>query len=208
MPNKAPIFEKHYRNYLDQIRRLDWGLLPERLGIERQGSSIVVPVFGEPYRVSADGIEDPQGSPADYGTGVILARYLLQCPQFQPVNDAWRAFRDFSDAAPLVGYFSANVEQRIAGHFRAGLQSLSAAAHALGCRRPALKLDYDFTAGFDPLPRVPVLLTFNDADAMFPAHCSVLFEMRVECYLDMECVAMVGALLAERLVGIRSRQQA
>jgi len=205
MTEKGPIFEQHHRDYLDRIRQLDWGLLPERLGVERQGSTLFVPVFGAAYRVSADGIYDPQGKPADYGTGVILCRYLLECPPHHPVDDAWRAFRDFPDAAPLLGYFSANVEQRIAGHFGADRRLLSAAAAPLGCRRPPQELDYDFAAVFDPLPRVPVLLTFNEADAMFPAHCSVLFERRIESYLDMECVAMVGALLAERLVGKKQR---
>jgi hypothetical protein len=205
---KSPIFEKHHRDYLSQIGRIDLDRLPDLLGVERHGDEIAVPVFGVPYRVSADGIYDPRGAPADYGTGVILSRYLLQCPPTAPKGDRWRAFRDFQNAAPLLGYFSANVEQRIADHFRARLPSLAAASAALGVRRPALVLDYDFTGCFDPLPKVPVLLTFNDADAMFPVHCSVLFETRVEFYLDMECVAMIGALLAERLIGVSKQSQA
>lgn len=198
---KAPIFEKHYRRYLEKIRRMDFQGLPERLGVEHRDGAIVIPVFGAPYRVTADGIYDSQGIPADYGTAVILSRYLLECPRLQPPDDSWRAFRDFPDAVPLQGYFSTNVEQRIGVHFRGRLPALAAASAALDCRRPPLAIDYDFTACFDPLPRVPVLLTFNDADALFAAHCSVLFETRVESYLDMECVAMVGALLAEKLIG-------
>jgi hypothetical protein len=46
---------------------------------------------------------------------------------------------------------------------------------------------------------VPLLLLFNDADEGFPAACSVLFERRAGGYLDMECLAMSGMLLAERL---------
>ena len=51
----------------------------------------------------------------------------------------------------------------------------------------------------DALPRIPLLLLFNDRDEEFPAQCSVLFEKRTEAYLDMECVAMVGMLLCEYL---------
>jgi Domain of unknown function (DUF3786) len=46
---------------------------------------------------------------------------------------------------------------------------------------------------------VPILLVFNDRDEDFPAHCSLLFERRAEKYLDMECLAMLGWALSERL---------
>jgi hypothetical protein len=49
---------------------------------------------------------------------------------------------------------------------------------------------------FNALPRVPVLLLFNDADDEFPAHCSLLFEGRAEKYLDAECLAILGMLLS------------
>ncbi len=52
---------------------------------------------------------------------------------------------------------------------------------------------------FDALPKIPVLLLFNDGDDEFPAQCSVLFERRAENYLDMECLAMAGMLLSEYL---------
>jgi hypothetical protein len=52
---------------------------------------------------------------------------------------------------------------------------------------------------FNALPKIPVLLLFNDADEEFPAQCAVLFERRAENFLDMECLAMVGMLLFEYL---------
>jgi hypothetical protein len=52
---------------------------------------------------------------------------------------------------------------------------------------------------FNALPKIPVLMLFNDTDDEFPAQCAVLFERRAEKYLDMECLAMVGMLLFEYL---------
>jgi hypothetical protein len=49
---------------------------------------------------------------------------------------------------------------------------------------------------FNPLPRVPLLLLFNDADDEFPAHCSLLFERRAEKYLDAESLGILGMLLS------------
>ena len=52
---------------------------------------------------------------------------------------------------------------------------------------------------FEALPKVPILMLFNDGDDEFSARCLVLFERRAEKYLDMECLATVGWLLADYL---------
>jgi hypothetical protein len=54
---------------------------------------------------------------------------------------------------------------------------------------------------FEALPRVRIYLIFNDADEDFPADCSLLFEKQAASYLDMECLAMIGMVLAQRLAG-------
>jgi len=40
-----------------------------------------------------------------------------------------------------------------------------------------------------------------NADEDFPADCSLLFEKQAARYLDMECLAMIAMVLAERLAG-------
>ena len=47
------------------------------------------------------------------------------------------------------------------------------------------KISYDLSMRFDALPKVPLLLLFNDKDDGFPAQCSVLFEKRTEKFSDM-----------------------
>jgi len=39
---------------------------------------------------------------------------------------------------------------------------------------------------------IPNIMLFNDKDDEFLAKCTVLFESRVEKYLDAECRAMIG----------------
>jgi hypothetical protein len=64
---------------------------------------------------------------------------------------------------------------------------------------------YQFTARFEALPRVPLLLLFNDEDEDFPAQCTLLFQRRAEKFLDMECLAICGWLLADTLAGKAGR---
>ena len=199
MTQRAPIFKENYGKYLDHVAQMDFALLPERLGVEVRDDTVIVPVFGKPFQVAEKEVIDPSGRRAGYSLCVILCKYLLLCPNFQPVSDEWLSFKDFKSAGPLVTYFSDNVEGAISAHFSGRTDVLQKAAALLGCRTPPTALAYDFAACFDPLPRVPLLLVFNDADEEFEAGCSVLFEKRAENYLDMECLAMVGSLFAESL---------
>ncbi len=200
MPDKSSIFEQHAHAYFDQLARMDFSPFSYRLGVTVEDRSVTVPVFGQPYRISPDRICRPDGSPADYTTTVIVCRYLLQCPSFDPGEDRWQTFKDFPDAAPLVSYFTVNVEQAVAGHFAGRLSRLRHAAERIGGQRPAMELSVDFLFIVSALPRIPLLVLFNEADEDFPAQSSVLFEHRARHYLDMECLAMVGTLLVNRLI--------
>ncbi len=201
--SKPSIFEQHIRSYLEQLERLDMAPLADRLGVSVENRLVTVPLFGRLYRVTSEGIERPDGRPADYSTTVIICRYLLQCPDFEPPEGRWQTYKDFPDAAPLVHYFATNVEKAIADHFSGRLEGLRNAARQLGGQRPPMELSYDFLSTIVALPRVPILLLFNEADDDFPAQSTVLFENRVQHYLDMECVSMVGTLLVKHLLASR-----
>lgn len=200
MDGKLSIFDHHTRSYLDQLARLDYAPLASRLGVTVENRTITVPLFGRWYHVTSDHIARPDGRPADYTTTVIVCRYLLQCPDFDPAEGRWQTYKDFPDAAPLISYFAANVEDVIGKRFSGRLEQLRMTARQLGGQRPPLELSYDFFCSIDALPRVPLLLLFNEADEDFPAQSTVLFENRVQHYLDMECVAMVGTLLVKHLL--------
>ena len=201
---KSPVFDQTIRSYLEQLRGCDFRLLQDKLGLRAERDAAEITLLGVPYRVSAQGIAGPDGRAPHTAVGVILGKYILMCPGFPPIESDWTSFRDFRDAAPLIGAFANTVEAPIAREFSGQVESLRRAASRLGAQPPAERYPYDLSLVVPALPKVPLLLLFNDADAEFPAKASVLFERRAERYLDMECLAMTGMLLADVLT--RSRQ--
>ncbi|MBW2437076.1 MAG: DUF3786 domain-containing protein [Desulfobacterales bacterium] len=197
--NKSAVFEETYTNYLNRIAELDFAKIAGRLGAELVGSDLIVPVFGKPHRISNQGLSDPSGNRPDFSVCVVLFKYLLLCPEVDPFEDDWVSFKDFKDAAPFAGSFINYTETPLAKHFAGNLDRLEVAARVLCGQPPAVNFPYDLCMQFFALPKVPVLMLFNDADEEFAARCAVLFERRAEKYLDMECLAMVGMLLFERL---------
>ena len=196
---KSSVFEETYTNYLAQIGGLDFNKIADRLGAEMVGEELIIPFFGKPFRISAAGISEPAGSRPNFSVCVVLFKYVLLCPDHDPVENDWVSFKDFRDSAPFAGAFVNYTEAPLAKYFSGCLKDLAAACRKIHGHQPAATFSYDLCMQFDALPKIPVLMLFNDADKEFVARCAVLFERRAENYLDMECLAMVGMQLFEYL---------
>ncbi len=197
---KSSVFEQTYRHYLAEISRLDYLARADLLGAESSGDALVIALYDRLYTVSATAIEGIGGAPVNDAVRVILAKYVLTCPDQLPVLPAqWQTYREFADAGPLISYFTSNTNKSIETHFSGRAERLKQRCTELGAvveKNPS----YDFSVRFQALPRIPVVLNFNDADEMFPAACSILYRKSAEIFLDMECLAMTGTLLTGRLL--------
>jgi len=196
---KSSVFEETYTNYLEQIARLDFKKIADQLGAEMADDELIIPFFGKPHRISVTGITAPSGSRPNFSVCVILFKYLLLCPDHDPVENDWVSFKDFKDSAPFSGAFVNYTEIALAKYFSGHLKVLETACRGIHGHPPGASFSYDLCVQFKALPKIPLLMLFNDADDEFAAQCRVLFERRAENYLDMECLAMVGMLLFEYL---------
>ena len=200
MNQKSAVFEETYNDYLSRLAGIDLAKAAVCLGATMDGGRAGIPLLNRTYRVSKNGIARDDGQRPRIGTCVILSKYLLMCPLNEPIRMAWASYRDFKDAGPLAVYWANDVEGAIVDAFAGRLADLKTAAKALGGYPPGDDFPYDACFRFDALPKIPMLLLFNDADEEFPAKCTVLFQASAEDYLDGECLAMLGAQLAGRLV--------
>jgi hypothetical protein len=192
---KPSVFKETYQNYLDQIGQINLDSIAEKLGGRVEKDEMVLSFFGQPYRISSRGITDPFGKQPPMGISVVLCKYLLLCPDIPSLDKDWVSYRDFKNTAPLVHSFVNHTERPIVQNYSNRLKDLAAACEKLGGRDPGLDLNYQLIMKLYPLPKVPVLLLFDDVDEEFPAQCKVLFERRAEHYLDPECLAIIGTLL-------------
>ncbi|MFH1489461.1 MAG: DUF3786 domain-containing protein, partial [Pseudomonadota bacterium] len=109
-------------------------------------------------------------------------------------------YRDFKDSTFFMSNFQTNVEERLARRFRGHVQDLKRASAVLG-GRPRQDLQWgDARIHFQALPRIPLLLVFYDGDEEFPASCKLLFDRSAPLWLDMECLAALGGIVAELLL--------
>jgi len=198
---EASVFETHYEDYCRQITELDFSSIQDRLGIEIRGQEAIVPFLGEEYIVSNKGIADKFGTRPDYMVCVILAKYLLLCPDAPVANKEWSALKDFHKVSQFtnLNVFTSDAERPIINSFSGRIGALADASKQLGGKPCELDVSCDFIMEFRMLPRIDILLLFNDSDDEFPASCSVLFQKQAEDYLDPESLIMVAISFTRQL---------
>jgi hypothetical protein len=200
MTEMAPIFEKIIKDYLFQVASISTKEeIAASLGISILDDGYRIPFFSQPYSIKTDRIIDMDGKTATHAVSVILCKYLLLCPD-QPSNDiSLVTFKDFKDAAPYAGGFLNTAGQPIAQYFQNKLPELKKRCLDLGGIAFDTEVSCQLAFKFHSLPRLPIILLFNDADEDFPAQATLLFQKNAASYLDMECLAMIGGVLAYRL---------
>lgn len=197
---KAKVFDQTYQHYLSMIRRIDYLGRANLLGVEVEDGQLIIPLYDQVYRLSGDAVESRDGSEVTPGIRVILCKYVLTCPAELPViSKRYMTYREFRDAGPLISYFTGNTNKIIESHFVHKLGLLEQRCARLG-GVVVENESYDFSSTFSALPRIPLILNFNDADDLFGATCSILYHESAQHYLDMECLAMTGTLLTGKLI--------
>ena len=203
MQDTNPIFDEHYKDYCSRLASVNIEDVSERLGLVRNSKGqLLLPFFTERFLVSSEqGIKLLNGEQPGYQQLVIMARYLLNCPAQHHENNNWVAFKDFKKVSHFtnVNFFRSDTETAIAKDFSGHITELEKAGLALGGTPASEEYPYDLAMQFVALPRISLLLLFNDAEEDFPATCTVLFPQHAEWYLDPESLAVTSAYMARRL---------
>lgn len=195
------IFDKYYEEYRTRLTEIDFEAISATLGLRRDNQQLLLPFFNEKYVISPGSITNSVGESPSYIPFVIVARYLMLCPDEIHENSEWVSFKDFKKVSHFtnVNYFASDTEGVIAKHFSGKLDQLAQAGRDLGGVPCQTVLPYDLSMQFMALPRISLLLLFNDSDEDFPAQCTVLFSKHAEWYLDPESLAITSAHLARSL---------
>jgi hypothetical protein len=158
-----------------------------------------VPFLDAVYHVHwPDGIvrRAKDGQEADVATCLLLLHYLATADG-TPMIDRWIAFRNLPGGLGYDAAFQGRANLRLARAFGSDAAAFTAASRALGGERLTFG---DASFMFRVLPRVWLAVVLYLADDEFPANANVLFDGSAGHYLPTEDLAVLGGLLAGRLI--------
>lgn len=160
---------------------------------------LIVPFFGSLHEVlwpKAIVRRASDGQEADVATRILLLHYLLTADG-TAMASKWVAFRQLPGGLGYDAAFQGRANLRLAGAFGRDRLAFEGAAEGLGGER----LEFgDSSFAFRALPRVWLAVILHLADEEFPASANVLFDANVHHYLPTEDLAVLGGMLAGRLI--------
>lgn len=192
-------YERVYQGLLEDLAKIDISSRATGLGAIYGDGGMEIPFLGRPFLVSPQGVMPLDGASNPVTIRIVLCYYVLHGGD-APLGNRWVAYRDFKDSAFFMQSFRAQVEARIAKHFTGRKEDLRRVCEALGGQDYEGPMKGDLCMRFAALPKVPLLLIFYDGDEDLPASATVLFDANAHRFLDMECLAVLGWILADALV--------
>jgi hypothetical protein len=181
------------------LAQLDPEAAARQAAVNYEAGYFELPFFGSLYHVhwpSAEIKRAAQPEAADITSRILLLHYLLTADG-RPPADHWIAFRNLDGGLGYEAAFQGRANRRLAHAFGHDLPAFEAAARALGGERLAFG---DASFLFRTLPRVWLAVVLYLADDEFPANANVLFDASANHYLPTEDLAILGGMLAGRLV--------
>jgi hypothetical protein len=189
----------------EKVAPLDFAALAAGLGAdygEEAGRPyLAIAYFGHCLQVFKDELRYPPGALADPWDAILLYNYIASGGSRVPNGD-WIAYNSLPNSVSKAKTL-ARLEREVATRFTGQAAGLTDRAVQLGAELVAVGgEDADVQAVFQPLPRVPVLLLFWDADPGegFEALCRFLFDASVTDYLDLEAMLFLVEHLLARLM--------
>jgi len=158
-----------------------------------------VPFFGRLYDVhwpAGSAVRASDGQEADIASHIVLLHYLLTADG-TPMSGEWVSFRNLPGGLGYYAAFQGRASLRLRDAFGRDAHAFEIAAQALGGERLSFG---DASFMFRVLPRVWMAVVLYLADDEFPAEANVLFDASTEHYLPTEDAAVLGGLLAGRLI--------
>jgi len=187
----------------EKVAPLDFAALAEGLGAvygENDGRPFLeLPYFGQTIRIFKDEVQYPPEIKPNPWEAIFFYNYIFS-QGMKPLSGDWITFQSLPNSVSKVKTLE-RLQKELAEHLSGRQAEVHAKVAALGGELATLGEDADVKAVFRPLPKVPVLFLFWDAEAEenFPAQVRFLFDATVSDYLDLESLLFLVEGLIDRL---------
>jgi hypothetical protein len=188
----------------EKVAPLDLAGLSKGLGAtygENNGRGYVDLVyFGHQLRIFKDQVCYPEGVEANPWDAILLYNYLASQGR-EEASGNWITYQSLPNSVSKTKTLK-RLEGELAAHFAGKQAQLEEQVARFGAQPVKVAEDADLQLVFQPLPKVPVLLLFweADPDEGFPAQVHFLFDGNVSDYLDLESLLFLVEQLSDRLM--------
>lgn len=201
----SKFFDEAYKICLREIKQVDLKEKSEILGILVKNGFFIFPFFNRELAYDGDDFTDLSGEEVLPAIKLVLARYMMMCPEkIFPGSGRLLTFREFPGSGPLFSRFVNNTSKIMETTFSGCLGELEKRCRELNGFIVETE-GYDLSVRFKALPRIPIILNFNDTEDGMTARAGFLFYDNVGSYLDLQTLSIISTYLTGRLIDPKER---
>jgi hypothetical protein len=159
---------------------------------------LVLPYFNTTIHIHRDHVQRPDGSELGRWEQVFIFNHMAQGGSKKPTG-RWKTLQEIPNTVSKIKSMQSHVETPLRERFAGRMDELAGAAARIGGRDfTAEVVSADLAILFTPLPRIPVMLLFWDADAdsEFDAEVKLSFDETITEHLDIESILFLSETLA------------
>jgi len=210
-PSRSPEASAKFAERVDELREslllLDPNLVAERSGaayltLGPGRGELHIPFWGNvcilawPELTGYGHLNEPE--PLTDFQLAFLFHHLLTADGM-PVSGTWVSFADLPDGRVYNAAFQGYSGDEISKAFELDLNAFHKACQSTG-GQPADLASASYV--FQPLPHVPLVITYWLGDEDFPSSCKILFDESASHYLPIDGCAVLGSMLARKLLAV------
>jgi hypothetical protein len=181
--------------------------LPQRIGgvlkKDRSGKYLELPYFNDAILIRSDTATKKDGTDLNRWEQVFVYNHMAQGGSAPPSGN-WKGLEAIPNTISKMKSMKAHVEMPLLERFAGHPANLRKAAEAIGGEDFLSQFPTaDVAIRFMPLPRLPVLLLFWDADPVdgFDAEIKLLFDDTITEHLDVESIMFLSERIRQLLRG-------
>ena len=201
--SRGTVFEQTLASLGPKVAALDFTRVAADFGADLDAPNRLELTFlNERYTVTRERIIDRDGrEPAPF-ISILIFNHLCS-PDPPPLSGEWITFSSIPSSHAKDKAWAGHVEEVIAKRFTGDVEGLKKACEKMGGVPAEVKGSHDAAYAFRFFPNYPALLLFYDAvpDEDFPAQCKLLLDRKVDRYLDIESIVLLGEEFAGRMTG-------
>jgi len=185
-------YKRVSRELEEEVKRVDLKEAAAAIGGDyenRDGGGVIkLKMMNKEYNVHNEGLFDNGNYCEDSWSKIIIYDYVRRKGD-TPLTGSWVSMGHFPDAASHSKAFQKNAEDKIAEKFNSNLSGLVSRCNELEGFDASGELKADYVCGFNLLPRVPMYLSFWEADDEYSASCKLYVDRNADAYIDIEYLA-------------------
>ena len=173
-----------------RIGEADFAGSLERLEAKLVDDMLAINCLGREFRIDKQGELHTEGH-ANFWVHVPLLNYIHYCKGRAMTGD-WVKFDQLRDAVSFSNYFSARCESALKEITDGDPKLFFDVLHIFGGRQLEQMFSADHAMVIHPLPKVPFLICYWNADEEFDSKFRIYFDRSADDNIDMESLYVLG----------------